>query len=131
MQVEVKSESVVQNNTQKVSQQYPNWVLDGFDNINTPIGIACTKIKSNSYQANLDAKAYALEVARLDLFKQLKNEQYIDAQETFHEYRMKKHLKVTIKRVSKGNLPRNKIIHESVVRIDGRKEICLAVSLLA
>jgi hypothetical protein len=114
-----------------ITQQYPKWVLNPHNHFNFPVGIACSVVNGRGYQAKLHAKSYALEVARLELFKALKGEQRISAQETFREQGQNKKLDISIKRYSEGFLPKNKIVNESFVTLDGREEVCLAVNLLA
>jgi hypothetical protein len=109
---------------------YPRWVVEPGEVYNYPVGVSCWVIDSNGYQGILNAKSFAKEEARLQLFQKLSGDQKVSAREVFTDKHGEKDVSLIIKRHSRGMLPANKVINEIIIDNKSKKELCLAVSLL-
>jgi hypothetical protein len=121
---------VSQIDSDQVIDVYPRWVIEPGEVYNYPVGVSCRLIDGNSYQGILDAKNFAKEEARLQLFQKLSGDQKVSAREVFTDKNGEKDVSLIIKRHSRGLLPANKVINEIIIDNKSKKELCLAVSLL-
>ncbi|MBA6305599.1 hypothetical protein H4J58_00380, partial [Colwellia sp. MB3u-70] len=94
---------------------YPQWVMHPASNYEFPVGIACEPIRSANHQSQIDARADAIGVARLQLFQKLSGDQRVSAREKYVNNGSEKKIQIEIKTHSRGLLPANKKIKESII----------------
>ena len=70
-------------------------------------------------------------IARLQLFQKLSGGQRVSAREKYVNNGSEKKIQIEIKTHSRGLLPANKKIKESIISVNGKQEICVAVGLLS